>query len=284
MPDDPKVVKQLLLEEIIRIRCQVFDAVKEGVKDSQLTVGAAESAAWDSYYAGLALAWNGVNVVGTLISGIPVLGSIPGAIVAGIGGIGAIYAGYQQNFNKPNFSAPQNLVDNVKSAMYKSLNDLKDQTSHYLWRLNPLKDGLIKQYGADPKYTKGLHQVDAQQERVNLIWKACFRNINPDHATNQVHDRTQNAVEALFKLVVAYYQQSVAFADGKVADLPSGGKVWKHEPGGGGYYEERPPNPADVARTRNAYLSPDKFFERLRNTGTYKTWEHNYKPVVLTGI
>src|SRR5258707_5784580 len=117
MADDLKIVKQHLLDEIIVVRKQVLDAAKEGINDAQLTVGAAESASWDRYYAGLALAWNGVNVVGTLISGIPGAGTIPGAIVAGIGGLGASYSGYQQNFNKPNFSQPQNLVDEVKAKM-----------------------------------------------------------------------------------------------------------------------------------------------------------------------
>lgn len=281
---DPKEVKQHLLDEIISIRLQVLDAVKDGVKDAQLTVGSDQMAAWDKHYAGLALAWSGVNVVGTLISGIPVVGSIPGAIVAGIGGIGNIYAGYQQNFNKPDFSKPQNLVDDAKTKLYRKLNDVKDQTSHYVYRLNTLKDGLYKQYGNDPKYTQGLHQTDAYQQRINLIWKACFRDINPDQATNQVHDRTKNAVEALFKLVVDFYEESAAFAQQKVGELPDGEKVWKKDPGGGGYYEQRPPSAADVAKTRDAYLSPDNFFKRLGNTGTYKTWEHNFKVVALAGV
>jgi hypothetical protein len=280
MADNPREVKDHLLDDILYIRGKVLDQVKEGVKDSQLVVGAAESAAWDGYYAGLALAWNGLNVVGTLVSPVPG-GSVVGAIMAGVGGLGAIYSGYQQNFNKPDFSKPQNLVDEVKDKIIRKLKAVDAQEHHQVWRLNTLKQALYDKYRNDSIYGKALYDTDGKFLRRDLIWKECFRGINPDNFENQIHDRTKNAIEALFKLVVDFYKQSSDFAAGKVADLPSPGRVWKKDPGEGGYFEELPPSAADVAKTRSAYLRPDHFIERLRNAGTYKRWLHDHKVVFL---
>jgi hypothetical protein len=279
---DPKEVKDHLLDDLLFIRSKVLESVKEGVNDSTLVVGAGDSAAWDGYYAGLALAWNGLNVVGTLISGIPVYGAIPGAILAGVGGLGAIYSGYQQNFNKPDFSKPQNLVDQVKDQIVRKLKDVDAAEGHYVWRLNTVKQGLFNKYGKDPKYGPALRDTDQKFQRRELIWKECFRGIDPDHFENQIHDRTKNAIDALFKLVIAFYKQSAEFSDQKVSDLPSPGKVYKKEPGGGGYYEELPPKAGDVAKVRNAYLSPDNFIHRLRNSGNYKRWLTDHKVIFLS--
>lgn len=282
MADNPHEVKDHLLDDILFIRGKVLASIMDGVKDAQLVVGAAQSAAWDSYYAGLALAWNGLNVVGTLVAPFGPAATIAGAVLAGVGGLGSIYAGYQQNFNKPDFSKPQNLVDDAKTKIIRKLKDVDSAEGHYVWRLNTVKQALYDKYGKDPKYSKALRDTDEKYQRRDLIWKEFFRGIDPDHFENQIHDRTKNAIEALFKLVVDFYQQSTEFADQKVAGLPSAGRVWKKEPGEGGYFEELPPNPADVANIRKGLLSPDAFIGRLRNSAHYKNWVRDFNAIPLS--
>ncbi len=263
-------IKNDLLDELRRARSLVLSAVVEGVKDATFDFSSAGLSAHERYYANLGLVFSGVSVVGTVISAVPVLGSIPGAVVGTIGGVGGMYASYGNLNWKPDFSVQQKAVDGVKEDLLRFLRKQRDLGENRPGLLNPLKDALFTVYRNDSRYRAGLEREDAKQARVRLIWDTLFREIDPTNASNQVHDRAKTATEALYKLVVENvlprYKDVV---QAKIDQLPRG-KVWVERQGN----IDTGPDPKAVERIRN---DPENFKQLLGHA--LERWRKDYKVV-----